>query len=200
MEKSVVILFYCVILMNVVNILTYQNSDCSALKEPESSPRDCCEFPILYVNHTTIQKCFRTCPSLKSEEKYQNIEEKRKDECCLVRCIHEVEEVVDRNGVSSLDNLKFSFRTRNGSFVTNEWQKVVDNAVDRCSEKFPKSDQIENCLPVYHQKLLKCAYTTLFLNCVNYNQTETCVGLKKTVQDCINSNDMTLEAWSILFA
>jgi hypothetical protein len=72
---------------------------------------------------------------MKSDDKYENDEEKQKDECCLVKCIHEVEEVVDKRGASNLENLKYSFRFRNGSMLSNEWQKVVDKAVDKCAEK-----------------------------------------------------------------
>ncbi|CAG9811588.1 unnamed protein product [Chironomus riparius] len=197
---GVILLFCCVILINVVGILTYENSDCTNLKETENKPRDCCEFPILYVNHTTLQKCFRTCPSIKSDDKYENDEEKQKDECCLVKCIHEVEEVVDKMGASNLENLKYSFRSRNGSFLSDEWQKVVDKAVDKCGEKFPQSDQIESCLPAYHRKVLKCTYISSFLNCVDSKRTARCIALRKSVQDCTNSNDMSLEAWSIFFA
>lgn len=64
----------------------------------------------------------------------------------------------------------------------------------------PQSDQTENCLPIYHQRVLKCTYLNIFLNCVNYNQTEMCHYLKKTVHDCSNNKDMTLEAWSVFFA
>lgn len=114
--------------------MTYEDSDCSILHQPEITPRECCEYPIIYINETTIKKCFQRCPPIKSDRKYENETEKEKDQCCLIQCFYEKEKLLAENGTTDLDTMKESFKTRNGSDLSPKWTEAVERAVTKCGD------------------------------------------------------------------
>ncbi|KAG5666371.1 hypothetical protein PVAND_014402 [Polypedilum vanderplanki] len=179
--------------------------DCSLIIKPIIHPRECCDFPLIWINDTTNARCMKECSNIKSNNEYKTENDYENDKCCFMRCLYSLQRILYKDyndNIVRIDTnmLKTNFRKDQINRLSNEWMEIVAKSVDTCIDMYPPAYSRGHCLPIYFLNTMVCAYRENFLNCPIYgNDLERCKQLRQSVKYCRENTEVTIKDWDKFF-
>ncbi|KAL7014293.1 hypothetical protein ACKWTF_015848 [Chironomus riparius] len=165
------------ILVNFVSLIKFLTADfppaCLNMLDKNLFLFECCEYPVIPRVKSIYYKCLGDCSPF--------------DYCCFQECsAKETGSFV--NGTLDVEKTKEIFVLQKGhrkySNLTEDWVKIVNDSVDKCSD-VPSSPDKKACETVYES--MACIFKENFLNCPNMTNKTECQEVKNDMDECSKS-------------